>query len=286
MSLDMFEHVIAQVAGITKRPVRLHTDGEPTSHPQFREMAKLANSHGLPVCLATNGSLLDPVYLDIWMEMLISMSTTPEELAMRHKRLNFDEYIERIARYAAAWAESDAPQTISFQIIHYPQPNDAADREYRKAKNEFIADFCRKAGLYDTCAEEIPVDDPGAHVLTRKRNPGRLTFFKQVLAMGGLYPVDGKLQDRPRATAGFCDSPFRQLVIHSNGTLGACCVDLSGGTTFASTEEARSKTIKELWENSPSIQQMRQGFLEGRVEREVCQRCLQQEQVAFLENYT
>ena len=89
--------------------------------------------------------------------------------------------------------------------------------------------------------------------------------------------------ERPRANAGFCDAPWRQLVLHSNGTLGACCVDLSGGTSFATAEEFATTPLKELWENHPGIVSIRQNFLEGRIERDVCQRCLHQCQVQFPE---
>ncbi len=43
--------------------------------------------------------------------------------------------------------------------------------------------------------------------------------------MGGLYPVDGKMVEQERVTEGFCDFPWRLLTIHSDGSLGACCVD-------------------------------------------------------------
>ena len=101
--------------------------------------------------------------------------------------------------------------------------------------------------------------------------------------MGGLYPVDGKLVARERATAGFCDSPWRMLVVHSNGTLGACCSDLSGGTTFARADEVQATSIKDQWENSLKIRQLRNSFLEGRVELDVCQRCIKHKQIFFAE---
>src|SRR5262249_21738941 len=104
MSLETFRRVLEQVAGMTRKPVRLHIDGEPTSHPQFKEMALLVNSYGLPVWLATNGSQLDSSFLDIWMDPLISISTSPEELAKRHRKLDFDRYIDRIVNYARDWS--------------------------------------------------------------------------------------------------------------------------------------------------------------------------------------
>ncbi len=265
---------------MTTKPVRLAVDGEPTSHPRFREMALLANSHGLAVWLATNGSRLDPSFLDIRMDPLISMSTLPEELAKRHNKLDFDTYIARIANYTAAWARSAAPQNLSFQIIHYPQPGAAAEAEYRRRKNVFLVEFCQRAGLRETCIEENSVDEEVCR-LRRNSHPGQLLFLKQRVVAGGLYPDDGKLVERERATTGFCNAPWRQLVIHSNGTLGACCTDLSGGTTFADAKEGATASIKQLWESSPRIMAMRRAFLQGRVERDVCQRCLRQGQIRF-----
>jgi tetratricopeptide (TPR) repeat protein len=283
MSMDTFRQVMEQIATITTKPVCLHLDGEPTSHPQFKEMALLVNTHGLPVSLATNGSNMDPTFLDIWMDPLISMSTSAEELAKRHNKLNFDGYISRIAKYANAWAHSNSRQNVFFQIVHYPQDGQAADEAYKRAKNDFLVEFCRRAGLYEVCVEETSVTEDVYRL--RRNGDGRiLTFIKQGLTIGGLYPEDSKFVERERATAGFCDSPWRLLVVHSNGTLGACCSDLSGGTTFASAEEVESKSIKELWESSPRIQRLRQSFLEGTVELDVCQRCLVQEQVAFQRN--
>lgn len=280
MSLDTFRRVMDEVATITTNPIRLHIDGEPTSHPQFKEMALLVNSYGLPVWLATNGSYLDPSFLEIWMDPLISMSTLPEELAKRHSKLNFDAYIARIARYTAAWAISRARQNLVFQIIHYPQPDAAAEIAYRQRKDAFLAEFCRRSGLYDTCSEETSAEDEN-YRLRRNAHPGWVQFLKQPVLAGGLYPDEGKMVARPRATTGFCDSPWRQLVIHSDGSLGACCVDLSGGTTFASAAEAAATPLKQLWQSSPRLTAMRESFRQGRVELDVCQRCLSQGQVTF-----
>jgi organic radical activating enzyme len=280
MSMETFRRIIEQVAAITTAPIRLHTDGEPTSHPQFKEMALLVNSYGLPIYLATNGSLLDPSFLDIWMVPLISMSTSPEEFAKRHNKMNFEGYINRIADYTSAWANSQSRQNLAFQIIYYPQANGEAEFEYKARKNAFLREFCDRAGLYNSCLEGTRIED-GNYLLYRKAHPGSIQFMKQPVAIGGLYPQDGRMVERPQARTGFCDAPWRQLVVHSDSTLGACCVDLSGGTTFASAEEVATTSLKDLWENSPRITAVRQAFLQGRVALDVCRRCLSQGQVTF-----
>jgi organic radical activating enzyme len=272
MSMDTFRSVVKQISTMTTRPVRLHIDGEPTSHPKFMEMAQLVNSSGLPIALATNGSLLEAKFLDLWMDVLISMSTSAEELAERHKKLDFEDYIGRISRYTQAWARRETRQNLWFQIVHYRQDNSTEDERYKSEKNAFLSEFCRRSGLFDTCDEVTPVT-ASTYTLRRKIDNATIAFIKQVVVTGGLYPVDGKMVEQDLVTEGFCDFPWRLLTVHSDGSLGACCVDLSGGTTFASPEEQRKKTIKELWESSPRIQKMRESFLAGRVDMDVCQRC-------------
>jgi organic radical activating enzyme len=281
MSVDVFRSVLDQVVPMTRQPIHLHIDGEPTSHPNFQEMAKLVNAYGRPVRLATNGSHLDPAYLDIEMDYLISMSTSAEELAVRHKKLDFDQYIEKIALYISEWGKSPAAQNITFQIIHYPQDSAEEDAFYKGKKDAFLMEFCQTANLYDVCVEDSSVHDD-VYRLKHKDKPHFVSFLKQMVSQQGLYPKDGKLVSRERTRFGFCDAPWRILAIHADGTLGACCSDLSGGTTFATDEDVKNASIKELWLSAPRIQSMRAKFLEGQVERDVCQRCLLNEQVAIV----
>ena len=48
MSQELFEHIVEQLPKITPYPVRLHIDGEPTTHPKFYEYGKILNQAGIP----------------------------------------------------------------------------------------------------------------------------------------------------------------------------------------------------------------------------------------------
>src|SRR6202012_2535569 len=104
----------------------------------------------------------------IQMNPLISMSTSAEELYERHRKLNFHDYIDRIVRYASAWANSDAEQNLFFQIVHYPQADDAADRRYKATKNHFLLEFARRAGLSEACDETSGVE-ASTYTLRRRK---------------------------------------------------------------------------------------------------------------------
>ena len=57
MERGLFESVIAQAAPLAGRAC-LHLMGEPLAHPQFAELVDVCAAHGLPVEIATNGTLL------------------------------------------------------------------------------------------------------------------------------------------------------------------------------------------------------------------------------------
>lgn len=273
MDPGLFSHIARQLTSLTTKPARLHIDGEPTYHPRFVDYVREINSHGLPVSLATNGSLLKKEYADLWMSMVISMSTCPEELTERHGKLSFEKYIANIVNYIANWAETDCAQNITFQIIYYRWTRDAEYAEYNAQKTAFLAEFIGRAGLRDYCTP-LNAPDSKAHRLRKKRGQGILSFRKQPISGGGLFPVRGKLVANPGTEVGFCDSPWKRLTIQSDGTVSCCCVDLSGGTAFTDPAEIWRTPLTEIWKRHAGVQALRSGFLAGRVDRDVCKSCL------------
>ena len=273
MSAELFSHIARQLPSLTKKPVRLHIDGEPTWHPLFADFVREVNAQGLPVALATNGSLMKPDYLSLRMDSLISMSTSAEELAVRHRKLDFDRYIDTVADYTAAWARADSPQNLHFQIIHYYWTNDPEFPEYSAVKNAFLADFIRRTGLDAYCDALTPLEAQ-VHRLRKKQGRGIASFVKQVISRGALFPIAGKLVEGTTTDHGFCDSPWKRLTIQSDGTVSCCCVDLTGGTAYTEPSEIWEVPLADLWRNHAGVQALRAGFLDGKVEREVCKRCL------------
>lgn len=274
MRPELFHHIARQLPSLTTKPVRLHIDGEPTSHPRFLEYARAVNENGLPVGLATNGSLLKPEYLSLWADLLISISTSPQELARRHPKLDFDKYLEQIVEYMAAWGRGKARQSIWFQVIYYRWRGQPGFDQYEAAKNAFIADFIRRAGLDEHCAVVDPIAAPVPRLRRTGEQPALVTFLREVVSGGGLYPVDGKLVGGQKADRGFCDSPWKRLTIQSDGTVSCCCVDLSGGTAFAEPDDIWNLPLSDIWKKHAGIRALRGAFLDGNVEREVCKTCL------------
>ncbi len=267
MSLELFEHVVRQLPEITKKSIRLHIDGEPTVHPDFYRMAKLVNEYGLPVSLASNGSLLDPKFLDLDMDLVITLSTSAEEFSERHKKMDYRQYMDRVVDYVKMWTQQKTTQSLTIQIIY--DNDERNNKAYISAKEEFLLNFAERSNLTG-----IPsVERESSCVFTK--SPGEhLEFSRQFLATRGLYPEKGKRNPCEPVESGFCDSPWKRLAILADGRVSYCCIDLSGGTVFTEPGEIWSTKIKELWIDHPRIRQIRNNFLSMSITDEVCKRCL------------
>jgi len=267
MSLELFEHIVGQLPEITKKAVRLHIDGEPTVHPEFYTMARLVNEHGLPVALASNGSLLDPRFLDLDMDLVITLSTSAEEFSERHRKLDFGHYVDRVVDYVKKWTQKETTQSLTIQIIF--DNNERNNQAYTSAKEEFLKSFARRSNL-----SGIPSIEKGPSRIFTKSPREHLEFSRQYLATRGLYPEKGKRKPCEPVESGFCDSPWKRLAILADGRVSYCCIDLSGGTVFTEPGEILSTGIKELWLNHPRIRQVRDNFLSQSITDEVCKTCL------------
>jgi len=267
MSRELFEQVARQLPALTTKRVRLHIDGEPTLHPRFHEIVSLLNEKGLKVGLATNGSLLKPEWLDLDMELVITVSTDPAEFATRNNKLDFDAYSACVAEYVHAWARSDSPQKLMLQLIHNHAGFESgqADERWGSSRDDFI----QRAGLAEHCQPEA--DRPWAF---RKASGHAAILIKYPIAVGGLYPVAGEVIEYPPVKRGFCDSAWKRLAVLADGRVSYCCVDLSGGTAYTDPDDIWNKPLREIWLEHPHIREVREGFARGDVLDSICKTCL------------
>lgn len=276
MKMELFEHVVKQLPAVTTRDVRLHVDGEPTMHPRFRDMVALVNRQGLRVGLATNGSRLDPSWLDLDIAMTITVSTTPEEFTTRHKKMDFRKYVETFTTYVREWARRDSPQTLFLMFIYNRPTEPSGDRAEMDA---MVARFIEETELRQ---HTTPTPDNPNQFWKGPR--ASTTLIEYTIVGGGLYPVGGTLVEPPPTEHGFCNSPWQRLTVLSDGRVGFCCVDLSGKATHTGPREIWQTSLLELWLNHPKVQHVRNEFKEGRVSEEICRKCLAGRQPPVLEH--
>jgi|GEM_PF-5048845 len=188
MAPELFRHLLPQLKDITKQPLRLHIDGEPTLHPQFLELALEANGAGHRIELATNGSNLRKEFLQIDMGIVLNISTSEEELRHRSS-MRFNVYLAKIEQYVHDWLDVNNTQDLSLKV--YTSGLERWNMAAVKAKQQFAFDFVGRLGL------------TGKSCWQGKRNFERFEYRKadgrsfslafQPLTEGGLYPNVSRL---------------------------------------------------------------------------------------------
>ncbi|MEM7203176.1 MAG: radical SAM protein [Planctomycetota bacterium] len=265
MEPAVFEHILPQLDGFTKVPVRLHIDGEPTLHPQFHRFARALNDAGHRVALATNGSALRPEYLDLGMNLRIYVSTDADAL-QRRSTMKFVTYVEKLADYVRAWRDSPSEQQIS--LFFYFDLSELQAGDDPLFQNAFVVDFLRRAGFDAETADgaTLPFD-------FKKPNGFKLRLRHQPIVRGGVYSDEGTADLRP-SDQGFCDSAWKTLAITAEGRLTYCCMDLTAATAYTEPDDLLQQPLRDLWLKHPTIQRVREETLRAHIANPTCQDCL------------
>lgn len=267
---DVFYRALDQACKMTTQPIRLHCDGEPTVHAKFYDYAKAVNDRGLRIALVSNGSNLQERFLDLKMDVAIHLSTSAEEFKLR-SNLDFDRYVRGMQKYLALWTQSSSEQAIAYNV--YLTSNDRESPSEMQRIRSFANDFLQAAGLSRGIAPEaLPNSNWYSY---RKRNRYQFRLSARNIASGGMYPdtEEARPVTLPREF-GFCDSPWKRLVILSDGSLQPCCLDLKGTLAYTQPEELSSKSLSELWHSDPRILHIREEALSGKMNHPTCKKCL------------
>ncbi len=267
---ENFYRLVDQLQDLTTQSIRFHCDGEPTVHKKFYEYSRAINERGMRISLASNGSNLQKRFLSLKMDMRIHLSTTAEEFKGR-STLRFERYLAGMRDYARAWSECDSEQHIGYNL--YLSSESRRTVNTMNKTRQFVNDFLVGAGF----ALDTKQDASPNSLWFRFEKPNGYTFkiMTQNIASGGMYPETetNKPVSLPR-DFGFCDSPWKRLVVLADGTLQPCCLDLSGSLAYTKPKEISQRSLSDLWNNDPRIEAIRQGMLDGKMKHPTCQKCL------------
>lgn len=274
MSMEMFEHIVGQLGDVTVHPIRLHVDGEPMLHPNFPQMVNALSDKELPVIVATNGSLLDLDYLDLKMDMLISISINEAEFTTRSKNLSFQNYIDKITAYLAGWIDSDAEQTLLVQIKYRADHFETRIQEidvFIKGLDERLQLSQKLEKGFVPCKYEGIDHELDKDYCYTKKNGRSIYFCIRPINQGPNYMA--RQESDPVVKKGFCSCPWQEMAILWDGRVSFCCMDLTAGTAFTKPEAIWEKSLLDIWRDS-KIADIRRDFAAHDVRLKTCQRCL------------
>jgi radical SAM protein with 4Fe4S-binding SPASM domain len=211
MSLQEFDHVLSEIKDQGDH-LYLHIKGEPTLHPQFKQILDLAHQHHKKVHLVTNGTRLDQLEFDltdhpalsslaISMHSIQTLSDTNktvylkmlENLIMRSENKPFSLYLR-------VWNENN------IEILDWLRSILKIDFEYSPSKHR---------------------------ILIRKNLA--LDFDKEFLWPSLKHPFV--------SSEGHCYGGLKMMGILADGTLTPCCLDNDGDMALGNLFVTPLKTL-------------------------------------------
>ncbi|GAB0058207.1 GTP 3',8-cyclase [Candidatus Magnetaquicoccaceae bacterium FCR-1] len=228
MSMELFERVIAEVAVLKPRQLKLFCYGETLLHPQLPEMIHKAEETGVPVIIHTNAKRLDEEMarriLDTPLsEICFSFDTADRDLYNRMRiRSDFDRVLGNIRRFLTLRQERGAsrPQVILQEIIPFAPDKPCVNTpEYRQLFDGF----------------DVRLDVRFLHSFAGASTESQF----ETMRLSGTSP---------------CHEIYHRLVIAFDGKVHACCLDPEGHNIIG--DLAAGDTITSAW-NSPAMQRLR-----------------------------
>lgn len=245
-----FATVLDKLSGECKF-IYLHLLGEPLCHPHLEELLSLAAERDFPVCITTNGTLLDKKgdmllkHCDTLYKVSISLHA-PEGNGDEGIKERLSSYLDSVITFAKRCAEGGIFAVLRLWNL------DSTEGLGKNSENSVI-----EAALRAEFTEPW-----------QKRPKGYRLARNIFLEYDGLFtwPADSKAEKRER---GFCHGITQQIGILADGSVVPCCLDSEGDITLGNIFD---KELSEIL-SSERAARMREGFARGVLSEELCQSC-------------
>lgn len=249
MKRELFETVIAQAAPLAARAC-LHLMGEPLAHPEFGEFIDVCAAHGVPVEIATNGTLLGGARSEALLRPIVAqVNFSVHSFAANFPGRDIGPYLAEIFRFTRR-ALAERPDIY----VNYRLWNLAGPDAERNA--DVIARVEREFGV----AIDRSVD-------VRRRKSRRVTGR---LSLHFDTRFDWPRLDGPELSPrGTCRALSAQFGVLTDGTVTACCLDKEGAAPLGNVHE---QTLAQILDGGRA-RRMRQGFAQGLLVEGLCRRC-------------
>lgn len=261
MTVEEFQHIIYK----TKEQgdnFYLHVMGEPTSHPQFKEILKICTDNNIKVNITTNGTLLDRVGNDIINNKVRMVSISLHSFEANILNNSMKSYLDKIIDFCK--------KSISTDIITELRLwNFDVDSIYDKNKlNGQIIDYLKENLELNFDLEKAMVGK-----LSEVENSNSRKF--NIKLKDNIYLGMAQHFDWPDITKeitcdnGFCYGLRKQIAILSNGDVVPCCLDSEGNMVLGNIFE---KSLQEIFEGDRA-QSIFNGFTNRKAVEPLCKTC-------------
>lgn len=180
MPMEQFTRIL-EALGDAAREVSLQGEGEPTAHPQFRDMAEAVRARGLQPYTITNASLIrdPPWFAQVFPVIGVSVDTLDADEGERIGRIRLAHALKGVQALVGTMGAS----RIVLHTVDYGQPLDAL-RQWAQAqgfRRHIVQPLQRKPDYVQSY--KLPVD------VAPDRYHGRCRYLEQPRM--DYYTIDG-----------------------------------------------------------------------------------------------
>ena len=249
MDRGLFTRIVADAAPLAEQ-ICLHLMGEPLTHHQFPEFIEICASHGLPVNLTTNGTLLNPGRV----EALLNPIVRQVNISLHSFESNFpgqdiSPYLEKIFSFTRRAFERRPDLYVNYRLWNLGVSEEG--------KNDALVARVERAFGVELDKSVDVRWRKGRHVVNRLY----LNFDSRFEWPSPAAPLQSE--------TGTCRALSSHVGILSDGTVVPCCLDKEGVTVLG---DARRQTLAEVLAGERAMG-MARGFAEGRLVEDLCRRC-------------
>jgi len=249
MSLETFKKVISQVAKVT-RLVTLHLMGDPLVHPHLGEFLELCEENALKVFLVTNGVLLKEPTLCLH-PAIQQVSFSLHSFTDNFPDKDPGPYLNRIFDFTELAFEKRPKMFINYRLWNVNSKKDS------KKNNETF---------FKAIEKRFEVTIPRDWDYRIKKNLVLKNYLSLHFDTEFTWPEIHLPVLGDQGTCYGLQSHFGVLV---DGTVVPCCLDKEGNIPLGNLSH---QTLQEILQ-SPRAKSILQGFRDGKLKEDLCQRC-------------
>lgn len=237
MTVSEFDHVLKEINDQSEH-IYLHIKGEPTLHPQFREIMDLAHHYRKKVHLVTNATRLDQLCFDLTAHPALSslaLSLHSIRTFSEQEKLTYMNTVENLimrsenrpfSLYLRVWNQNNSELLDHLKMILKTDFNYSPSKHRIKIRQNLVLDFDKEF----------------------------------------MWP---SLKHSFVSKEGHCYGGLKMMGILVDGTVTPCCLDNNGDMALGNLFETPFKTLINQDRYTTFVDQM----ASNRFSEELCQHC-------------
>lgn len=246
MAVEEFAQICQKIKNHTKY-IYLHVMGEPLLHPELDGIIKTAKNNSLPVCITTNGTLLETAGNIILQNSEVVHKVS---ISLHAPESNGDFQTEIYLKNASEFAKSAAEKGIYSVFRLWNRDSDEGKGE--NSQNDNIEAF-----LHSEFIGEWQVRPKGYRISKNifLEYDGLFTWPSESIA--------------DEVTEGFCHGLSGQLAILADGCVVPCCLDSNGEIELGNIY---TQSIEEILSGERATAMLK-GLSAGKFVEPLCKKC-------------